>query len=88
MSDIIMESAISTIVDFEDSVAAVDANDKTAAYENWLGLMRGDLKIEFEKNGKRQPVEKQGLFHRLHGQPRFPRLGIVKKPRPACHSYL
>ena len=52
MSDIIMESAISTIVDFEDSVAAVDANDKTAAYSNWLGLMRGDLKIEFQKNGK------------------------------------
>ena len=77
ISDVIAESAISTICDNEDSVAAVDAEDKVVCYKNWLGLMRGDLKIQFEKNGKnlerklnpdRSYISRDGKGLKLHGR--------------------
>ena len=77
ISDVIAESAVSTICDNEDSVAAVDAKDKIVCYQNWLGLMKGDLKIEFEKNGKnlerklnpdRSYISKEGKGLKMHGR--------------------
>jgi len=77
ISDIILESAISTICDHEDSVTAVDAEDKVLCYKNWLGLMKGDLKSRFEKNGKnyertlnpdRNYISRYGNKLKLHGR--------------------
>ncbi|MDC3308403.1 malate synthase G, partial [Candidatus Pelagibacter sp.] len=77
ISDIIVEAAVSTICDNEDSVAAVDADDKIICYRNWLGLMKSDLKSIFEKNGKtyerklnpdRSYISKDGKGLKLHGR--------------------
>tara|TARA_B100000941_G_C28506476_1_gene557697 strand:- start:2241 stop:4385 length:2145 start_codon:yes stop_codon:yes gene_type:complete len=77
ISDVIVESALSTIVDNEDSVAAVDAEDKVKCYKNWLGLMKGNLTSTFMKNGKkiirklnenRNYTSKNGNIISLHGR--------------------
>ena len=77
ISDIIVESAVTTICDHEDSVASVDAKDKVNGYRNWLGLMKGNLKANFEKKGKnfvrklnpdRKYTDKNGKEARLFGR--------------------
>ncbi len=77
ISDIIVESALSTIIDNEDSVAAVDGEDKVKCYRNWLGLMKGDLTANVEKNGKkfvrklnsdRNYISRDGKKISLHGR--------------------
>ncbi|MCH7742165.1 MAG: malate synthase G [Proteobacteria bacterium] len=69
VKDVLMESAITTIQDCEDSVTAVDAEDKAVVYRNWLGLNKGDLAEEFEKDGKtiRRTMNPDRQYHTPEG---------------------
>jgi len=77
VSDVILEAALTTIMDLEDSIAAVDAEDKVAAYRNWLGLMKGDLSADVPKgdrvierrlNPDRRYLDPNGKEFALHGR--------------------
>ncbi|MGF6396261.1 malate synthase G [Pseudomonas plecoglossicida] len=70
IKDVVLEAALTTIMDCEDSVAAVDATDKVSVYRNWLGLMRGDLSETLEKDGRSVTRRLNPVRHWLHADGR------------------
>jgi malate synthase len=79
INDIIMESALTTIQDCEDSIAAVDAEDKVLAYRNWLGLMKGDLQDTFEKNGTKitRELNPDKVYQSKNGEFKLPGRSVM-----------
>ena len=79
INDIILESALTTIQDCEDSVATVDAEDKVLAYRNWLGLMKGDLQDTFEKNGKKltRKLNPDKVYNTTNGEYKLPGRSVM-----------
>ena len=79
IDDIIIESALTTIQDCEDSVATVDAEDKVLAYKNWLGLMKGNLEDTFEKNGKTltRKLNKDKIYLTSNGEYKLPGRSVM-----------
>ena len=79
IDDIIIESALTTIQDCEDSVATVDADDKVLAYKNWLGLMKGNLEDTFEKNGKTltRKLNRDKIYLTSNGEYKLPGRSVM-----------
>src|SRR5262249_9236205 len=84
VKDVVLEAAVTTIMDCEDSVSAVDAEDKVRVYRNWLGIMAGTLQASFEKGGR--PVRRRPNPHPTFPAPARPALTLpAPPPLPTPH---